>query len=837
MAESAAQEIMNEQEFKDTFHCTYREKVCYSNGGESRFYVRGKDAVIIDLDICHAGTLFPYSLITEKQNQYVHAFSHVYRFLGYEDPSMDRCLKETDYEIQTYSSKADRGESADPSPLEMLFEKCFASVYGMDSLKYLQREYAINSAGGKTYFLDYVVSCKDGRKIGIEENGIHYHHPMLIGEDRYRNQLDKQNTCALLGIHLYRFSTEDCQFEDRIEDDIRLFFGTTTDAFLEQGLQAERKVCLYEHQELTLKEIEARRESGIKAFLVVLPTASGKSRIIEEDMARCAAKKKDFRALVLVPSVNVKEDWNRRVSSNLKGISVMVCTYAWMIRNCERYTREYFDYIVVDEAHHAVAPVLKRTIQYFDPSFLVGLTATDERPDKKKLETVFGNYSTGLSLKEAMNKGIVAKANVYRVETNVDLSHIRFNGKDYVNADLEKSISVSSRNEVIGEVLKEYFSDGKCTEWQGVVFCVNTKHASRMARVLNERGISAVAYTRETCHPEKVMQDFREHRIRFLCACNMISEGWDYPELRILVMARPTLSKVLYLQQIGRGLRKTSDKKHVFVIDVVDEYGAAVRACNMHALFENPYYVPFGDITRTYAIGDSIEVEGIVEKVMKIERVDMHTFENTYGSYLSKEQIAREYFVSTDTVSGWIRKGKISPTVSFPFGNKKIDLFSREDMERYRKELGLSVHNEKTIREDFFSFLEERDYSLSYKMPFLLSFMNRMDSNGDAEIKEVLKDYIAFYQDRIHRGLPVDKPSCPYTAETLRDTGKILTNMLTNPFEKFERKRFMYYSKDLGVISLNHALYEKMSSEDWKKVRRQMEEDLEKYYRNIEKQN
>ena len=69
--------------------------------------------------------------------------------------------------------------------------------------------------------------------------------------------------------------------------------------------------------------------------------------------------------------------------------------------------------------------------------FTVGLTATDQRPDKKKLETVFGTYSTSLSLKEAMEKDVVAKANVYRIETNVDLSQVRFNGKDYVNAEAQ----------------------------------------------------------------------------------------------------------------------------------------------------------------------------------------------------------------------------------------------------------------------------------------------------------------------------------------------------------------------------------------------------------------
>ena len=127
----------------------------------------------------------------------------------------------------------------------------------------------------------------------------------------------------------------------------------------------------------------------------------------------------------------------------------------------------FVSYLTRAEAHHSVSPVLKRVIQYFTPDFLIGLTATDQRPDKKKLETIFGNYKTGLSLVDAMKKKIVAEANVYRIETNLDLSHIRFNGKDYINADLEKSIRVKSRNELIAVVLHNYFQKeklGSCRE-------------------------------------------------------------------------------------------------------------------------------------------------------------------------------------------------------------------------------------------------------------------------------------------------------------------------------------------------------------------------------------
>ena len=826
---------------KDQFLIAYpnyvlRETVTYPNGGVSRFYDDGVDMVIIDDEICSCRDgeqIFPYTLITDKQNHYMKIYRKVFRFLGFDPETIEKCLQRSRQEV-LYSTKkiSERGEHADSSPLELLFEQNFTDVYGMRALKYLQKEFRISDEDGNNYFLDYLVDTADSR-VAIEENGIHYHHPQLIGIEGYRKQLRKQNTCALWGLKLYRFSTEDCLFKDRIEDDIRSYLGKDTSGFREAGLLLERKTELYEHQEISLAQIQERREKGIRAFLIVLPTAAGKSRIVEEDIQKFAAGKEQFRALILAPNTNIIADWKERIDKDLQPLQdrIDIKTYSYAVRHYHEKARDYYSYIVVDEAHHAVAPMLKRVIQYYAPEFLVGLTATDQRPDKKRLEEIFGNYTTELSLKDAMEKGVVARANVYRIETNIDLSHVRFNGKDYVNADLEKSVRVTSRNELIVNVLKDYFTEGDAGKRQGIIFCINKAHTKEMARLLNAAGISAQDYSGDTKHPEKVMQEFKEHKIRFLCACDMISEGWDYPELGILVMARPTLSKVLYLQQIGRGLRRTSIKKNVFVIDVVDEYGAMVRPCSMHAIFGNSLYVPFGDITRQdYLPGQMIEIDGITERVERIVEVDIHTFEEKYGDYYSQEQLAREYFVNTGTITSWIRKGKITPTVEFPFGSKKISLFSPEDVEKYRKELNIQEHNDDTVRDDFFAFLEERDYSLSYKMPFLLSFIDHMDTIGDAKIEDVLTDYIAFYQDRIDKGLPVDRPSCPYNAETLKDRKMIKSSMLTNPFEKFERKRFMYYSKDLGVISLNHALLAKMSEGDWERVKRQMREDLERYY-------
>lgn len=259
-----------------------------------------------------------------------------------------------------------------------------------------------------------------------------------------------------------------------------------------------------------------------------------------------------------------------------------------------------------------------------------------------------------------------------------------------------------------------------------------------------------------------------------------------------------------------------------------------VKACSMHSIFANPYYVPFGDITRdNYVPGEMIIVDGITERIESIQEVDINTFEEKYGDYLNQEQIAREYFVSTGTVTSWIKKGKLVPSLEYKFGSKSIYLFSPEDVDKYRQELGIKAHDDSTIKEDFFEFLEERDYSLSYKMPFMLALIAEINTIGDANIEAVLTKYIDFYQDRIQRGLPVDRSTCPYNEETLKDRKTIRRSMLTNPFEKFERKRFMYYSKDLSIISMNHALFSQMTSKDWERIKNQMNEDLANYYEEL----
>lgn len=375
-----------------------KEIVHYPNGGKSTFYTSGRTAVIIDEDICRRDPeedIFPYTLITDKQNEYMHRYDKVFRFLAEDRDQIDHVINGTQKSVDFVLRVPNREDSAEASPLEFRFEQNFTNVYGSNALKYLAKEYGIADADGRNYFLDYFVRTEDGG-IAVEENGVSYHHPQIVGIEQYRRQLRKQNACTQWGIKLFRFSTEDLIFENRIEDDIRTYFGKDTGRFRENGLTLERKVKLYDHQLTTLRDMEEKRAEGIHAFLIVFPTASGKSKIIEEDIKKFAARRTDFRALILAPNTNIIRDWHQRIEDSLREYkdNIEVHTYAYMVRNYTKNRQDKYHYIVIDEAHHAVAPMLKRVIQYFTPEFMVGLTATDQRPDRKKLESIFGSYKT-----------------------------------------------------------------------------------------------------------------------------------------------------------------------------------------------------------------------------------------------------------------------------------------------------------------------------------------------------------------------------------------------------------------------------------------------------------
>ena len=805
------------------------DSITYSEGISSHCYEHPQYYLILDHDITRrTEQIFSYDLYTQFQNRIMKRKKPVYRFYDettFED--IERYINRGFASIKYDTIRTSNRDNSDTSALEYYFESQFLKAYGQRGISALHREYPLISHRNTTLYLDYVIRRKDGSIIAVEENGITYHHPQLIGRKRYLHQLEKQNICTKYGITLYRLSSDDIRFPDRVIDEIREFFGEPDD-FEPVGMRIARPYALYEHQRLSVAHLKAQREragSGGTAALIVLPTASGKSEIIIEDISSFLYQHPDAKVAVVSPTVNVANKWHDAFKRH--NLPVLTGTYHLIWELYRRKTTETYDYLCIDEAHHAISPMTRKALMYLNPSFLVGLTATPERLDRRKLEDVFGSYNTGLSLTEAMEKGIINTLRVLRVETNLDLREVRFNGKDYVNADLEKRIEVPTRDETIAKVLARYFHK---PDVKGVIFCVSVRHAKKLAKVLGDYGLKARPVSSQDRNAISVLEEFSNREFNFLCSVNMLNEGWDEPGINVMVMARPTMSKVLYMQQLGRGLRKSGKDGETFVIDVVDQYGYLARPWSTHALFNTASYVPFGDIIKTYQVGDTIEYLGISEQILSIQEVDPFTFETKYGEYLSVEETARQLFVNTGTLNSWIRKKKVDVDLTIPFGSRTLNYFAPDSIDRIREVMGLKEHSVDTIRDDFFEFLESKTYTFSFKMVFLLSLLDACDRNGEAPIEQTLESYRSFYRDRIRRNLPVDRKSCVYTEHYLADIEKIKKSMLNNPFEKFERKRFIYYGKDVALLSFHPRLWEELTADDITVIRAMMREHLKEYY-------
>jgi superfamily II DNA or RNA helicase len=640
----------------------------------------------------------------------------------------------------------------------------------------------------------------------------------------------------------------------RFLDELRRFLGPA-EAFLHKSLvklgRAVETFSLLEHQEDALEYISELRRQGRNAILVVQPTGTGKTEVFLEDFRRLKELTPSLRALVIVPSRALREQTLERFRTRLPGVrcsddfdhradyDVCVQTSAFMLRHYHECDRDGFGYIVVDEAQHAPAAGLRTVLEYFNPTNLLGVTATPDRLDQKKLEDLFGEYESVLSLKDAILRGLVAPIRCFRVKSNIDLSEVRFNGRDYVKSDLQRTLVVPSRDQLIVNVLVKYFG-GAFAAKQGVVFCVSLQHAERVAKALNRHGIPAQAVSgADPSRAQQALEAYRKGKLRFLCACDLLTEGWDSPQTSIVVMARPTFSQVLYTQQLGRGTRLCEGKEALYVIDVVDNYATRLQPLSLHAVLGVGWYQPFANVLMPEVVSERLPMgeleilDGLYEGVRTIEEINVFNYENAYGHLLNEEQLARELFVSTGTVTRWVKQGKIPPDQVFSFGRREIRLFEPARLPSIRQDLGLKEHDEETRREDFFELLEQRDYTFSYKIVFLLSFLKHANDRGEAALPELVGTYTGFYRTLLDQHGRCEAGANPYNRpEFLDDPAAVQRSLLQNPFEKFERKRFMYHCRDLNYLAFDPFLWSRLDASDQLKVRLQMVEDLKDYYRN-----
>ena len=232
---------------------------------------------------------------------------------------------------------------------------------------------------------------------------------------------------------------------------------------------------------------------------------------------------------------------------------------------------DFYDYIVIDEAHHSQADSYRKLFDHFQPQLLVGLTATPERMDGKDLRPDFGNrISAEIRLPQALQAGLLTPFQYLCISDDTDLSDDSlWSGQKYNIERLADKLCAKTRAQLIVDALHKYLADEYTC--RALCFCVNKRHADFMAEQLRLYGFNAQSLTSDTPADERkqLARDLREGTLHYLCVVDIFNEGVDIPEVDTVLFLRPTESLTIFLQQLGRGLRLSAGKTELTVLDFV----------------------------------------------------------------------------------------------------------------------------------------------------------------------------------------------------------------------------------------------------------------------------
>ena len=235
---------------------------------------------------------------------------------------------------------------------------------------------------------------------------------------------------------------------------------------------------------------------------------------------------------------------------------------------------DYYDYMVVDEVHHIVAPTYVKLMTCFKPQILLGLTATPERTNKQEDITVFfdGHISAEIRLPAALNAGLLAPFYYYGIPDNVNLSEVKWSGHGYDIAELSRIYTQNDyRTGLILRKMQEYIGNNQLHKVRALCFCVDKNHAKFMNAKFTLAGLKTDVLTSDDDdrHRNIVKKRLQAGTINYLFVVDLFNEGVDIPEIDTILFLRPTESATVFLQQFGRGLRLHKDKDHLTVLDFV----------------------------------------------------------------------------------------------------------------------------------------------------------------------------------------------------------------------------------------------------------------------------
>lgn len=343
--------------------------------------------------------------------------------------------------------------------------------------------------------------------------------------------------------------------------------------------QPEPPPAPHEIQREALEALSATRAAGNAAGLVVLATGLGKTwlsafdsqnfeRVLfvahREEILRQALA--TFRRIRPQANLGFYTGDSKDAEANILFASVQTLGRAAHLR---KFVPDAFDYIVVDEFHHAAAATYRRLIDHFEPAFLLGLTATPDRTDGAELLTLCGeNLVFRCDVVDGVRRELLSPFQYFGIPDSVDFDNIPWRSGRFDPEALENAVATEAR------------ADNALAQWRrhngtrGIGFCVSQRHADYMATFFQDRGVRALAvHAGPTSAPRsQTLERLEGGELDIVFAVDMFNEGVDVPHVDTLLMLRPTESRILWQQQFGRGLRRAEGKSHVSVIDYIGNH-------------------------------------------------------------------------------------------------------------------------------------------------------------------------------------------------------------------------------------------------------------------------
>ena len=329
------------------------------------------------------------------------------------------------------------------------------------------------------------------------------------------------------------------------------------------------------YQETARQKVQEEWEEGKKRTLLVLPTGTGKtivfSKIIEDRV------KKGERVLVIAHRGELLEQASDKLykSTGLKTATekaeqtslgsfyrVIVGSVQTLQREkrLNQFPPEYFDTIVIDEAHHAISDGYQRVLQHFEDANVLGVTATPDRGDMRNLGSYFESLAYEYSLPEAIKSGYLSPIKALTIPLKLDLSNVKQQAGDFSTKDL--GTALDPYLEQIAEEMKK-----QCFNRKTVVFLPLVKTSQKFRDILNKHGFKAAEVNGESADREQVLKDYEEGKYNVLCNSMLLTEGWDCPSVDCVIVLRPTKVRALYSQMVGRGTRLAPGKKELLLLD------------------------------------------------------------------------------------------------------------------------------------------------------------------------------------------------------------------------------------------------------------------------------